>query len=67
MNWKPELGDLDSEVKHHLDKLLAAISQVHGSDKDGRDLVREYAADVANYIVKAIQVFGEAGPSTKRH
>lgn len=59
-SWEPKLVDLNSEIDHHLRKLRDAMKIAEESNlPNSRADVTEYAADVGNYMVKAIQMFGK--------
>lgn len=50
--WSPTLEELDKEFFYHKQKLTNAIL-------DGREeKVKEYAADLGNYLVKYAQLWG---------
>lgn len=50
--WAPTMEHLLSEIDHHVAKLKDALA-----NKD-KPAVTEFSADVANYMMKAHQVFG---------
>jgi len=51
--WEPEPAHLISEILHHVNKLASALED---GDRSG---VREFSADVGNYMVKAFHLYGE--------
>lgn len=53
--WKPSIFELESELRHHLRKLTEAMLN------HDRSKVTEHAADVANYCMKAEELFGTGG------
>lgn len=56
-DWHPDRSLIVSEIRHHVDKLAEAIDKHHPA------LVSEFAADLANYAMKASEIYGEPLPS----
>lgn len=57
--WRPSASHLHSEIQHHVNKLQSALHDAEkygGAENAAR--VDEYSADVANFMLKAQQVFG---------
>lgn len=52
-NWIPDKKELLREMDHHLNKFKLALAT------DDCELITEYAADIANYCMKAYQIYGE--------
>ncbi len=50
--WKPDREELIGEIQHHLDKFQDALEKKH------RACVAEFAADIANYMTKAVELYG---------
>ena len=50
--WKPNKEQLLSEINHHCSKLKTALEEGNHSE------VAEYAADIANYCMKAYENYG---------
>jgi hypothetical protein len=48
--WEPAMVDVIREIEHHVEKLKKAERE--GSD----DEIKEYAADIANYCMKAYEI-----------
>lgn len=51
--WNPDVWQLISELDHHLNKLKLAMLE------ESPYRTTEHAADVANYCMKAHQLFGK--------
>lgn len=50
--WRPEKLYLVSEINWHLAKLIQAL------DSGDQNKITEYAADVANYMMKTDEIYG---------
>lgn len=58
--WAPNAYQLIAETAYHLAKLHKAMLEVErGGVDSSRALVNEFSADVANYMAKTVQIFGE--------
>lgn len=55
--WEPDAGRLVKEIEKHSTRLLDAVS------RNNRYAVDEHAADIANFALKAAQLFGTAPAS----
>jgi hypothetical protein len=51
--WQPTKGELLEEINYHFQKFASAL--LHNQD----DKVTEYAADLANYYLKAYSMYGK--------
>lgn len=52
-DWEPTKRELLAEIDHHLNKFKVALSA------DDHDKITEYAADIANFCMKAHEQYGE--------
>jgi hypothetical protein len=57
--WQPSIETLKSEIGHHFKKLCQAMQQKNSH------AVTEFAADIGNFMLKAIELYGN--PSTPGH
>lgn len=63
--WQPRPKELIDEMQHHLNKLSARLHGVKVTSANGNPCsVAELAADIANFSMKAFEVFGENSAGT---